>query len=87
MLPVGDSRIELLEPTEDSSTVGRFLARRGPGLHHVALRVPDLAAMIARLEKSGARMIGKPRQGAGGHLYVFVHPESAGGVLWEIIQG
>jgi LAO/AO transport system kinase len=87
MLPVGDSRIELLEPTEDSSTVGRFLARRGPGLHHVALRVPDLAATIEKLEKNGARLIGKPQQGAGGHLYVFVHPESAGGVLWEIIQG
>ena len=86
MLPTGDSRIELLEPTDPASTIARFLEKRGPGLHHVALRVPDLNAAIARLEASGARVLGTPQRGAGGHLYVFVHPASSGGVLWELIQ-
>ena len=86
MLPVEGSRIELLEPTEADSPVGRFLDKRGEGLHHVALKVPDLAAAIARLRKAGARLLNEPRAGAGGHLYVFVHPSSAGGVLLELIQ-
>lgn len=78
--------IELLEPTAPDSPVGKFLEKRGPGLHHVALRVPDLAAAVARLEASGARVLHQPRTGAGGHTYVFVHPASAGGVLLELIQ-
>lgn len=86
MLPLSGSRIELLEPTEADSPVGRFLARRGEGLHHVALKVPDLAAAVERLRASGARLLNEPRAGAGGHLYVFVHPSSAGGVLLELIQ-
>ncbi len=86
MLPAGGSRIELLEPTAADSPVSKFLETRGPGLHHVALRVPDLHAVIARLEASGARLLGLPRRGAGGHLYVFVHPAGTGGVLWELIQ-
>jgi LAO/AO transport system kinase len=86
MLPAGDSRIELLEPTDPSSPIAKFIEKRGPGLHHVALRVADLPAAIARLEQQGARILGEPRQGAGGHTYVFVHPASAGGVLWELIQ-
>jgi len=86
MLPLSGSRIELLEPTEADSPVGRFLARRGEGLHHVALQVPDLAAAVERLRASGARLLNEPRAGAGGHLYVFVHPSSAGGVLLELIQ-
>jgi methylmalonyl-CoA epimerase len=86
MLRLAESRIELLEPLDDSSPIARFMARRGPGLHHVALRVSDLEATVARLESNGAKVIGKPQRGAGGHLYVFIHPESAGGVLWEIIQ-
>jgi len=86
MLPAGDSRIELLEPTAADSPVGKFLEKRGPGLHHVALRVPDLAAAVERLRSAGARLLNEPRRGAGGHLYVFVHPASAGGVLLELIQ-
>jgi methylmalonyl-CoA epimerase len=86
MLPLNGSRIELLEPTEPDSPVGKFLARRGEGLHHVALKVPDLAGAVERLKASGARLLNDPRPGAGGHLYVFVHPESAGGVLLELVQ-
>jgi LAO/AO transport system kinase len=86
MLPTGDSRIELLEPSTPDSTVAGFLAKRGPGLHHVALRVPDLNAAVERLRAAGARLLNEPRAGAGGHLYVFVHPASTGGVLLELIQ-
>ena len=86
MLPLSGSRIELLEPTEPDSPVGRFLDKRGEGLHHVALKVPDLNAAVSRLRASGARLLNEPRVGAGGHLYVFVHPSSAGGVLLELIQ-
>ncbi len=86
MLPVGGPRIELLEPTDPDSVVGRFLAKRGEALHHVALRVPDLAAAVARLRASGARLLNEPQTGAGGHLYVFVHPASTGGVLLELIE-
>jgi len=86
MLPAGDSRIELLEPAAPDSPISKFLDKRGPGLHHVALKVPDLAAAVARLRANGARLLNEPRAGAGGHLYVFVHPASAGGVLLELIQ-
>ncbi len=86
MLPLSGSRIELLEPTDADSPVGKFLAKRGEGLHHVALKVPDLAGAVERLRTSGARLLNEPRPGAGGHLYVFVHPASAGGVLLELIQ-
>jgi len=86
MLAAGPSRIELLEPVSPDSVIGRFLVKRGPGLHHVAMRVDDLAAVVQRLELTGAKLLNKPRRGAGGHLYVFVHPGSAGGVLWEVIQ-
>ena len=86
MLPVGEPRIELLEPTEADSVIGKFLDKRGEGLHHVALKVPDLNASVERLRASGARLLNEPRVGAGGHLYVFVHPSSTGGVLLELIQ-
>jgi len=86
MLPAGDSRIELLEPSAPDSPLARFLEKRGPGLHHVALRVPDLNAAVERLAAAGARLLNAPRPGAGGHTYVFVHPASAGGVLLELIQ-
>jgi|SRR5579863_8469856 methylmalonyl-CoA epimerase len=86
MLPLEGSRIELLEPTEADSPVGKFLDKRGEGLHHVALKVPDLNGAVERLRASGARLLNEPRAGAGGHLYVFVHPASAGGVLLELIQ-
>jgi GTPase len=86
MLPAGGPRIELLEPTDPESVIGRFLAKRGEGLHHVALRVPDLNAAVERLRKAGARLLNEPQTGAGGHRYVFVHPASTGGVLLELIE-
>ncbi len=86
MLPVGHSRIELLEASEPDSVIAKFIEKRGEGLHHVAIRVPDLAAMAERLKAHGARLLNEPRAGAGGHLYVFVHPSSTGGVLLELIQ-
>ncbi len=87
MLPTGSSRIELLEPTRPDSPVARFLDRRGEGLHHIALRVPDLAAAAARLRQAGIRLVNHAIQtGAGGHRYVFVHPSSAGGVLIELVE-
>jgi methylmalonyl-CoA epimerase len=86
MLPLGGPRIELLEPTVADSVIGKFIEKRGEGLHHVAIRVPDLNAAVERLKTSGARLLNEPRAGAGGHLYVFVHPSSTGGVLLELIQ-
>jgi LAO/AO transport system kinase len=86
MLPVGGPRIELLEPSDPASVIAKFIAKRGEGLHHVALRVPDLNAAVERLRAAGARLLNEPRAGAGGHLYVFVHPASTGGVLLELIQ-
>jgi LAO/AO transport system kinase len=86
MLPAGSSRIELLEAAKPDSVIAKFIDKRGEGLHHVALKVPDLAAAVKRLKMHGARLLNEPRTGAGGHLYVFVHPSSAGGVLLELIQ-
>lgn len=87
MLPVGESRIELLEPTAPDTPVGKFLAKRGPGLHHICYRVPDIHAALERLKAAGARLIDEqPRIGAGGHLVAFVHPAATGGVLVELSQ-
>src|ERR1700722_8360657 len=88
MLPVGESRLELLEATSDSSAIAKFIAKRGEGLHHVCLRVPDLSAIVERLKQRGIRLISNEiKIGAGGHRYVFVHPASAGGVLLELVEG
>jgi len=87
MLPVGESRIELLEPTGPASPVAKFLEKRGAGIHHVAVRVDDIRAALARLKEKGARLIDEsPRIGAGGCLIAFVHPSAAGGVLLELIE-
>ncbi|HSM87163.1 MAG TPA: methylmalonyl-CoA epimerase [Candidatus Limnocylindrales bacterium] len=87
MIPLGESRIELLEPTSPDSTIARFLEKRGEGLHHVAIHVPDLAHAMETLKSSGARLISDEiKVGAGGHLYIFVHPSSTGGVLLELVQ-
>lgn len=87
LIPAGDARIELLEPTSPDSSVGKFLAKRGEGLHHVALHVEDISGTLEALKAQGARLISEEIQtGAGGHLYFFVHPSSAGGVLLEICQ-
>jgi methylmalonyl-CoA epimerase len=87
MVPIGESRIELLEPTVPDSTIAKFLEKRGPGLHHVALHVTNLTATVERLKTSGTRLISEEiKVGAGGHRYVFVHPSSAGGVLLELVE-
>jgi methylmalonyl-CoA epimerase len=87
MVPIGDTRIELLEPTAPDSPIARFLEKRGEGLHHIALRVDDLNATFERLKAAGTRFISDEiKVGAGGHLYVFVHPASAGGVLLELCE-
>ena len=87
MVPLGESRIELLEPLSDDSPIAKFLAKRGEGLHHVSLRVDNLASTVENLKKSGVRLINEQIQvRAGGHLYVFVHPSSAGGVLLELCE-
>ncbi|HEX3683490.1 MAG TPA: methylmalonyl Co-A mutase-associated GTPase MeaB [Bryobacteraceae bacterium] len=90
MLPAGSEarspRIELLEATDNESAIAKFIEKRGPGLHHIALRVDDLAKATDRLRNAGARLLNEPRAGAGGHTYVFVHPASTGGVLLELIQ-
>ena len=88
MVPVGQSRLELLEATSPDSTIAKFIAKRGEGLHHVCLRVPDLSSVVARLKKDGVRLVSEDiKVGAGGHKYVFVHPASAGGVLLELAEG
>lgn len=88
MLPVGEPRVELLEPTGPDSPVAKFLEKRGPGIHHVAVRVADIRAALARLRAEGARLIDEePRVGAGGCLVAFVHPAASGGVLLELVQG
>jgi methylmalonyl-CoA epimerase len=87
MLPVGESRLELLEATSESSAIAKFIAKRGEGLHHVCLRVPDLSAIVERLKQDGVRLVSNEiKVGAGGHRYVFVHPSSAGGVLLELVE-
>jgi len=87
MVPLGESRMELLEPTSENSVIAKFIAQRGQGLHHVSLRVPDLSAAVERLKQSGVRLVSNEiKVGAGGHKYIFVHPSSAGGVLLELVE-
>ena len=86
-LRVGPVSLELLEATTDDSPIGRFVGRRGPGLHHITLRVDDIAAALERLRAQGVRLIDEaPRDGAEGALVAFVHPSSAHGVLVELKQ-
>lgn len=87
MLPVGDTHVELLEPLSSESAVGRFLSKRGPGIHHIAIEVRDIKASLAELKQKGARLIDEtPRVGARGCLVAFVHPSSTNGVLLELVQ-
>jgi methylmalonyl-CoA/ethylmalonyl-CoA epimerase len=86
-LPVGDSRLELLEPTGPDSPIARHLERRGQGLHHICLRVPDIRAAMATLAEQGRTLLSEePQPGANGCLVCFVHPKSTGGVLLELSQ-
>lgn len=87
MLSIGESHIELLEPLTPETPVGKFLRKRGPGIHHVAIRVTDIHASLVQLKERGIRLIDEhPRVGAGGCLVAFVHPSSANGVLLELVQ-
>jgi len=87
MLAVGDTHVELLEPLGAETSVGKFLAKRGPGMHHIAIEVADINASLAELKSKGARLIDEtPRIGAGGCLVAFVHRSSVNGVLLELVQ-
>ena len=87
-LPVGSTPLQLLEPTDEESTVARFIERRGEGLHHIAIRVPDIEAALDRLKRAGAELIdAEPRRGGGGHRVAFVHPKTTHGILIELVEG
>jgi methylmalonyl-CoA/ethylmalonyl-CoA epimerase len=87
LLDVGDAHVELLQPLGPETSVGRFLARRGPGLHHIAYRVDDIDNALSALSQAGMRLIDeRPRVGIRGSRVAFVHPASTGGVLTEIVQ-
>jgi len=87
MVPIGQTRLELLEATSEESTIAKFIRKRGEGLHHVCLRVPDLVAAVQRLKAEGVRLVSEEiKTGAGRHRYVLVHPESTGGVLLELVE-
>lgn len=83
--PVGESRLELLEPTGPESAIAKALDKRGEGIHHLCLRVEDIDAQVARLRAAGFQFVGDaPRPGSGGHRVAFIHPKSAGGILVEL---
>ena len=87
MLPIGETHVELLEALSPDSSVGKFIAKRGPGIHHIAINVSDIHASLADLKNRGARLIDEtPRIGAGGCLIAFVHPSTTNGVLLELVQ-
>ncbi|HKW17209.1 MAG TPA: methylmalonyl-CoA epimerase [Terriglobales bacterium] len=87
MVPLGETRLELLEATSADSFIAKFIAKRGEGLHHISMRVPDLAAAVATLKANGVRLVSDEiKTGAGGHRYVFIHPSSASGVLIELVE-
>lgn len=87
MIPLGESRIELMESTSAESPVGKFLAKRGPGVHHIAIAVDDIDEALERLKVAGARLVDEvPRKGAGGTRIAFLHPSSFDGVLLELVE-
>lgn len=87
MVPVGDTRLELLEPTSDDSAIAKFISKRGEGLHHISVKVPDLPATVKKLKAEGVRLVSDEiKLGAGGHRYIFIHPSSASGVLIELVE-
>jgi methylmalonyl-CoA/ethylmalonyl-CoA epimerase len=86
-LPVGDSEIELVESTDDSSGIARYLAKRGPGLHHICIEVEGIDSILIDLLEKGIRLINtEPLSGEGGRRYAFIHPESTKGVLIELYE-
>jgi methylmalonyl-CoA/ethylmalonyl-CoA epimerase len=87
LLDVGENHVELLRPLADDTPVGKFLAKRGPGLHHVAYQVADIDAALARLREQGVRLIDEtPRIGIRGSRVAFLHPSASGGVLTELVE-
>jgi methylmalonyl-CoA epimerase len=87
MLPIGDTRIELLEPTSPDSPISKFLEKRGGGIHHIAVEVENIEESLATLKARGVKLIDEtPKAGAGGCLIAFVHPSSTNGVLLELVQ-
>ena len=87
MLPIGETRIELLEATSDDSPIAKFVEKRGGGIHHIAVEVENIEASLAKLKAEGMRLIDEtPRVGAENCLVAFVHPSSANGVLLELVQ-
>ncbi len=87
MFSLGESHIELLEPLTSNSPVGKFLEKRGPGIHHIAVQVDDIREALASLKAKGLRLIDEvPRVGAGNCLVAFIHPAAANGVLLELVQ-
>ncbi|MEA3501132.1 MAG: methylmalonyl-CoA epimerase [Actinomycetota bacterium] len=88
MIPIGGSNVQVLQPLSSESPVGRFLAKRGEGLHHIAFAVPDIDAALEHLESTGVRLIDtKARTGGGGHRIAFVHPSAFAGTLVELVEG
>jgi methylmalonyl-CoA/ethylmalonyl-CoA epimerase len=86
-LPLAGSEVELVQPTSGDSGIARYLAKRGPGMHHICLEVDDIAGMLAQLQAKGVRLINEePRTAADGKRYAFIHPESTSGVLVELYQ-
>ena len=86
-LPLSGSEVELVRPTTDDSGIAKYLAKRGPGMHHICLEIDDIAGMLTQLKSKGVRLINEePRQAADGKRYAFIHPESTGGVLVELYQ-
>ena len=86
-LNTGDCHLELLEPTSDESPIARFMAKRGPGIHHLCLKVENLPALLARLEQAGVQLIDRvPRPGANHKRVAFVHPKATGGILLELSE-
>ena len=87
MLQIGETHVELLEASRPDSPVAKFIEKRGPGIHHIAVEVTDIRASLAELKRKGARLVDEvPRVGAGGCLVAFVHPASTNGVLLELVQ-
>lgn len=87
MLPIGDAHLQLLEATEPESPVGKFIEKRGEGLHHIAIRVRDIEKALDELKRQGAELIDtEPRIGGGGHRVAFVHPKTTHGILIELVE-
>jgi methylmalonyl-CoA epimerase len=87
MVPIGESRLELLESTAEDSAIAKFIAKHGEGVHHICVRVPDLPGTIEKLKSDGVRLVSNEiKTGAGGHRYIFVHPQSTAGVLLELVE-